>query len=294
MGKIPSLIFQMKEKLKSLRKFGESKKEARDELREEAKKQGVPLAAVPVPGIFSRETFNTYLKQCVYFIKYVQKNHPEVKLLDDAKQYAGEYLRYCRDRGDSAWTLKTVGPALAKLFDCTTKDFDFEFPDRNPLDRTRSATDTKYDAVIERNNASKIEFLRNTGLRRREAESLKLEQISDDFKHITTVGKGGKERTLQVIRPEVIEKYVKEHEFEADRLLEQLDKRMDIHSYRHDYANELYQKLLTEKYDRGEETEKWYRRHDGSGRKYDRDVLQEVSRSLGHERVDTAIANYIK
>lgn len=294
MGKRPSLKYQMKENLKEQQRFGESKREVRESLKEKAKVLGVPLASIPVPGIYSRETFKTYLKQSAYFIEYIQREHPEIKLLADAKQYVGEYLNFCQNRGDSAWTLKTVGPALGKLYNCGTKDFGFNFPEREPNNRTRSATDTKYDAMIARNHSNKLEFFRNTGLRRSEAENLKLGQISDDFKYITVTGKGGKERTLEVIHPEVVKEYIQTHEFEKERIFGNLDKRLDIHSCRHDYANELYQKLLTEKYDQGKETKKWYRRHDGSGRKYDREVLLRVSQNLGHGRVDTTIANYIK
>lgn len=299
MGKNPSLVYQVKENLKSKQAFGVKKKEQRERLGlyEKAKELKISVAQLPVDGIYSKDTFETYLKQDCYFVKWVKQEHPEVKTIDDCKQYAKDYLQHCWEKGNSAWTLTTIAPAIAKLYNCRSKDLGFVAPIRHNDDRTRSNTKTKYDAKIEARHADTVEFLRNTGLRRCEAEKLKLEHISPDFAHITIInnmGKGGRNRIIEVLDPEVVRNYIENHKYEGDRICGNLDKRLDIHSYRHDYANSIYNKKLSEKYNRGEKTEKWYHRRDGSGRKYDKNVAGVVSQNLGHNRIDTTIINYLK
>ena len=294
MGRNQSLIFQLKENLKGKQRFEKSKKESRELLRSMAKTHGVPLAQIPLDGIFSKNTYQTYLKQGGYFIQWIRKAHPAVKSLTDCYKYVKEYLEMAKDRGDTAPTLRTMGCALAKIYNCQSKEFGFDFPIRRPENRTRSLYPTKFDAFMAANYAPEIEFLQNTGLRRSEAQKLELSDFLNDCTLLTVIGKGGRKRTLEVLDPEVIKNYLKEHPYKKDLIFGNLDSRLDIHSFRHDYANNLYDKKLSEKYARHEKTTDWRHRRDGSGRKYDREIVQIVSESLGHNRVDTSINNYLK
>ena len=294
MGKHHSLIFQLKENLKGKQRFGQSKKEAREIVRFIARIRGIPLAQMPLDGIFSRNTYITYLRQGGYFIKWIRKAHPEVKTLADCYKYVKEYLEMAKDRGDTAPTLRTMGCALAKIYDCQSKEFGFDFPIRRPENRTRSLYPAKFDTFMAANYACEIEFLQNTGLRRAEAQKLRVNDFMKDFTHLSVIGKGGRKRTIEVLEAEVIKNYLKEHPYKKDLIFGNLDSRLDIHSFRHDYANNLYDKKLHEKYTRGEKTTDWRYRRDGSNRKYDRDIVQIVSENLGHNRVDTSINDYLK
>lgn len=305
MGKRPSLVYQCKERLKDMQRFGCSKKEEREKLREYAKANNIPISNLAVPGIYSKETFNTYKEQNCRFVKWTKENHPEVKQLDDCKKYAKEYLELCEKRGDSAWSLHTYTSAIAKLYSCRSKELGYQPPARRSDERIRSQYSTKRDKMVEKRNAEVIEIMKNTGMRRCEMEKLEKHQISDDYKTITLkgrseetnellTGKGGRPRVIEVLDPEGFRAYIESHPRDDCKAFGKLDSHIDIHGYRHDYAQRFYETKLKEKYESGQKTEKWYIRRDGSNRRYDKEIMQEISRSLGHERVDQTIANYLK
>lgn len=271
------------------------KKEEREKIRGKAEELGIPLNQMQLPEIYGKKTFEAYLKQGCRFAEYIQKEHPEIKKLEDCKVHVKEYLEFCKVRGDSAHSLRLYGSALGKVFGCQSAEFKFKFPIRHPENKTRSVTKTKYDEVVERRNAELIEVLKVIGLRRVEAEPLTRDQISLDCTKLTDVlGKGGKLRDVEVLNPEILKKYMETHPRQDNLLFGKIEKNVDVHSFRYDYADALYKKYLSEKYEKGGKTTDWYIRHDGSGRRYDRDVALIVSNNLGHERVDTAIISYLK
>ena len=144
---------QAYEKLTKMQAFGESKKEA---IRSGTEKD----------RIFSFNTYQTYWKHIKYFIKYVQKEHPECTTLKQAKKYANEWLQSRAEQKNkngqhlSAWTIQTEAAALNKLFQIDKADPErFQPPTRNRKDIKRSRTDAIRDKHFsETNNAELIAF----------------------------------------------------------------------------------------------------------------------------------------
>lgn len=161
------LHHQAYEKLTDMQAFNESKKDAIAQGTERDK-------------IFSYNTFKTYWKHIQYFIKYIEKNHPEITSLKKARKYVPEWLQSRVEQVDkngkhlSAWTIQTEAKALSKLYGIQPDDEDyFTPPRRNRKDITRSRVDRVRDKHFSKtNNDELIKFCRGTGLRRSELEKL--------------------------------------------------------------------------------------------------------------------------
>ena len=125
-------------------------------------------------------SYQTYWKHIKYFIKYVQKEHPECTTLKQAKKYANEWLQSRAEQKNkngqhlSAWTIQTEAAALNKLFQIDKADPErFQPPTRNRKDIKRSRTDAIRDKHFsETNNAELIAFCQGTGCRRNVLERL--------------------------------------------------------------------------------------------------------------------------
>lgn len=163
---------QAYEKLTKMQAFSESKKDA---IRSGTEKD----------RIFSFNTYQTYWKHIKYFIKYVQKEHPECTTLKQAKKYANEWLQSRAEQKNkngqhlSAWTIQTEAAALNKLFQIDKADPErFQPPRRNRKDIKRSRTDAVRDKHFSvTNNDELIKFCKGTGLRRSGIESIKSEDL---------------------------------------------------------------------------------------------------------------------
>lgn len=179
---------QAYEKLINMQHFGESKKEA---LQNDTYKE----------KIFSFNTYQTYWKHIKYFIKYVQKEHPECTTLKQAKKYVNEWLQTRVEQVDkkgqhlSAWTIQTEAAALNKLFQIDKSNPDrFQPITRNRKDIKRSRTDAVRDKHFSvTNNDELIKFCRGTGLRRAGVCSVKgrdlmsKTQIETEIKRIEAI-----------------------------------------------------------------------------------------------------------
>lgn len=149
-------------KLTAMQAFGESKKAAIANGTDKDK-------------IFSFNTYKTYWKHTKYFIKWIQKNHPECTTLKAAKRHANEWLQSRVDQGLSAWTVQTEAKALGKLYGIQPDDPDyFRPPKRERGQIKRSRGDRVRDRHFSKtNNADLIKFCRSVGLRKAELSTLK-------------------------------------------------------------------------------------------------------------------------
>lgn len=236
--------------------------------------------------IYSISTYETYIKQCKYFATYVQRQHPEVKNLKQARKYVPEWLQMRCDEGLSAWTIQTEAKALGKLYGITQDDKDyFTPPQRHRSDIKRSRGTVARDSHFsEENNRELVEFCRGTGLRRRELEGLRgnayvtrkalqkrLDTLSvkgalsdseakirtmvkdaldfkaiDDFLFISN-GKGGRWRVVPIIGDHSNEIKKKVKSAKPDgKVWEHIPDAADIHGYRADYATAVYKRYARE------------------------------------------------
>lgn len=314
MGK-PSIIYQTLNNMRELIKFGESKYEAKLEGRAHE-------------GIYSFKTYETYVKEALEFAEWARETHG-CKNLAQARQYVEEYLKSHIERGDSSWSVRVEASALAKLYRCSTRDFNVELPKRSRESIERSRLEREHDKEFsQEKNRDLIIFAKATGLRRRELERIRADDIYRKgdrlYVHVEN-GKGGREREVHVLQKyeKEVERIVEERK-DSDRLFERIPVRMDVHAYRREYAQERYRELEREIQERGreyvkervrehfrrylerniederereEKTKKFerelerdnYRRRDG--REFDRTAIMGVSQDLGHNRADV-VANY--
>jgi len=259
---------QAYDRLTSMQAFGESKKDAM--------KDGTAKNK-----IFSFSTYESYWKHIKYFLGYVRKNYPECSTLKSAKKHVNEWLQLREEQGLSAWTVQLEAKALGKLYGISPEDEDyFKPPKRQRQDISRSRGERVRDSHFSKtNNDELIRFCQGTGLRRRELERLKgedlltrgqieaeisrieglpagvrtpeqelhLEALKDtrlfDGDHFIYVrsGKGGRERMSPIIGKDIGMIVERIQNTPADEKVWQfVHKSADIHSYRADYATAIY------------------------------------------------------
>ncbi len=102
---------QAYDKLQKMQAFGDSKRLDKIENPEEFARK-----------IYSFSTYQTYFKHIKYFIKWLQREHPEVKTLRKAEKFVPEWLQTRVDKGLSAWTIQTEEAALNKLYQIKLDD----------------------------------------------------------------------------------------------------------------------------------------------------------------------------
>ena len=226
-----SLICQVSENLKSKLVIGHSKH--RDKIDNIDSKN----------KIYSYGTYNTYLQQCIQFVKYCKREH-NCKNLDDCRKYANEYLKQNIEKGYSPYTLKLQVAALCKLYNCNSTEF-ISTPPRKRKNITRSRnTNIKCTTDFEK-------FCLCTGLRRREITALRgtalIEQDGQYYIHIHN-GKGGRERFVEICgTPEEIDFVISIMKKAEDNKVFSQIPYTDIHAMRAAYAKRIYDKYKRNK-----------------------------------------------
>lgn len=307
----PSIIYQTLQRLDELKRFGESKHLAKQQERERCRETGERYNPAKVEGIYSFKTYQVYKEHCLKFVSWARETHG-AKTLEKAREYVKEYLEKHIEEGRSAWTIRLEASALAKLYGCSSVDFGVKLPERRREDIHRSRLEREHDRKFsEEKNRDLIEFCRGTGLRRKELAALQPRDIIERggvlYIHVRR-GKGGRERVARVTeeyREHVLKLKERAEEEGRERIFERIPVRADIHSYRREYAASRYKEIERdpEQYERARERwEIWkrergyegpdtYRRRDG--REFDRAILLEVSRDMGHNRVDVIARHYL-
>lgn len=289
-----SLIFQIQERLSALTMYGESKHAAK--AGGEYKKH-----------IYSYKTFDNYLDHCCRFAKYCRNNY-KCKTVESCKPYINQYLESLK-RDNSPWTIKAVASAIAKLYGISSKDLD-KTPSRHRVDIKRSRGEAKQDKHFsEAKNTALVSFLKATGLRRSEAETLRGNQLRyhDGRYYIAIIGnqgKGGRERELPIINNVAL--VVSMMEKAGDNLVfGKIHSACDVHFYRGCYAADLYRQnardykicLRSPFYDRERgklcRNSVYHCRTDLKGKWFDKEAMLIVSQALGHNRISVIASNYL-
>jgi len=269
--------------------------------------KGVSRHAKKQKGVFSaqtntvhaKDTFETYRQQSKTFAKYARGTLGIRRLKDLQLTDVGKWLEYRQECGDSASTLKTRAAAMAKVLQCSSTDFGFKSPIRNSDEIKRSRLPVKMDKRLnEEIHADILMVAKGTGMRRVELQRLKPEQleIRDRQAYITGVhGKNGLERTLPVLKKyndaviAIIERCETSKVFPF-----KIPAYIDVHSYRGEYAKAMYDQILAEKKEKGEEIKLDYHTRGAVRISLDRSIVGEVSKTLGHKRIGVTVTNYLK
>jgi len=293
MGKRGSMKYQIIKRIDEMKRFGQSKHMAKKEEKEKCLTEGRPWNPARVEGIFSFSTAATYKKEVIVFSEWAKETHG-VKNIEDVKpMHVQKYLEEGMEKGHSPWTLHMRAAALSKVFEISREDFTekmgFQLPSRKREKITRSRLPRSHDAHFsEKNHSDIVNFAIATGLRRLELLNLKPEDIGDDGIYVK--GKGGRERIVPPIKK--AHAHVRRCKEQAqkngqEKVFSSVPGKMDVHSYRREYAQARYGEVVQRQDFRG----KQYKAKDG--RVFETKALYEVSRNLGHSRLDVVVGNYL-
>lgn len=258
--------------------------------------------------IYSYSTMTAYIDRGVKFGRWC-KEHYNCKTVEQCREHIPEYIR-SRSATCSAYTVKLDVAALAKLYQCQAADFSIETAARRRSDITRSRAARAMDKHFStERNKNLVAFCRSTGLRRCELSRLRGNQLRfiNGRYYIAIIGnqaKGGRERLVPVIGSvSLVVDMMKAAG--AGRVFPRVHAAADIHSYRAQYAADLYkQNARPLEICRGSAffdpfTGKRYRnsvyicRNDQRGRWFDRAAMLIVSRALGHNRISVVGEHYL-
>ena len=261
--------------------------------------------------IYSYSTYNTYLKECEQYAKWLkeEKNINKITDIKETEKYAKEYIeKRLNDDKVSVYTAKLERSAISMLYN---KQLEIDMPKRDNKNITRSRLQVKNDKYISEDGKYKDVFVigRATGGRRADLSNLRVNDFVEKDGHLYVKfiqSKGGRDR-LSPVRDAYAQE-VKEilEQAKADgktRLFEHIPKEIDIHSLRRDYATNLYKDITENKelrdiylsnYPKRQEKVKRDIYKDRDNNIYDRNDLYVVSQALGHNRLDVSVTHYLK
>ena len=296
---------QAKKIFDSLTCYGQSKFVTKQKAKEEWKNSDKTLSMAEYVNnairdkIYSYKTYYTYAQHNNYFIEWVEANHPykDRKTIEQIRQYVPDWLNLRKKQNLSPYTLKLEISALAKLYQCSTKDFGVDLPKRERQNITRSRNRVESDKHFSlTKNAEIINFCRGTGLRRSELQALKGSQLLEDEDGTYSLkikGKGGKIRYAPIIGPhteEIVERIKKAGN---DLVWPSVPSHMDIHSYRAEYATIIYLGCARPLSDIPK-NELYFCRSDRKGVCFDKKAMLIASRALGHNRISVVGEHYLR
>lgn len=260
--------------------------------------------------IFSFSTYQNYKKEILYFLRFVKGKY-NCKTLEQARQYANEWIQKRIDEGKSAFTLKLDVAALCKLYGDSASDY-IPTPKRERKNIKRSRYPVERDKHWSQEKwATYKTFCECTGLRKSELRRLKPEMIirgadCENFAHIkdhedlwyiqVERGKGGKKRLAPIIgTPEEVQLVVETMKnCTTSRVFMQIPDAADQHHFRSVYAERCY-KRYARPVEEIPRADRCYRRKEMRKRPpLDVKGLLLCSLFLGHQRKSVALSFYLQ
>lgn len=246
-NKAGSLFYQWTGKVEGLKTFGQAK--------------------VACTGLRSGETVRTYLSAGQDFCKWVKANRGYKDLTQVNLEDCAAYLAVRQSSGLSAWTLSRDRTALTRILGFDSQQL--SIPERKAADVKRGrgperAVADKYQPMVA--------FLRASGLRRHEAQLLEARDINVAAGTVTVRrGKGGRSRTVNLLDKNILSKIQLDNKAPTDRVFDLLPKSINVHGYRRQFAQALFQRLAGAAYGNAKLDQNVVRR-----------ALAQVSQELGH------------
>lgn len=276
-----NLKYQLKDNLNSKLRIGESKYEAK-------------INNTAHEGIYSWSTYNSYLRHSEAFLQYAKDNHG-VGTIEEARMYVDEYLQSRIDAGLSSYTIKLDAAALAKVYDCSSTDF-IETPKRirSDIKRSRDISNIEFS---EKNNQDLVDFAKATGLRKAEIKALRGNDLitlpnGQIAIKVHRGAKGGRQRVAPVIKDHALVSKLMS-EAKDGLVFTNVPNRTPIHYYRSMYATEYYDSIARD-LSNLDTKDMYICRCDLAGVRYDREAMLQVSRALGHNRIDVIASHYLR
>lgn len=263
-------------------------------------------------NIYSYSTEHKYLQVLQDYNKYMLgRGVNKYTELSKTEEYAKEYLQERLEKGYSIYSLKSERAALGKIYGHT---IDINLPARNTQEITRSREKVENDKhfSVDRNKDA-ITIASAIGTRRTDLEKIRI----TDFFYRTIKGKeylfvsidkskGGRNR-ISLVRPDKqreVEKIIEDRRANnQEKLCSKVHSAMDVHSYRRDYARELYKQLadnrdlrerVLEMYpERSENVQSDVYKSRKTKEEFDRDSAYLISQCLGHNRLSVSVNHYL-
>jgi len=300
-------------------------------LRAGARAAGLPESAIakipwlPSPFIHSYQTYFKYLSICVRYAVWLYDNHPDVRRIQYAHKmrYDFEYIELQISRGLSAYTIATTRSALAKLHRCRGYEVHPNIPARHYAAVTKCRS---YSEVRFSHDLSKYGYLaslcRCTGVRKNELKHITedcFREADDGNLYLHLDGKkqhtkGGRTRDVEIMpqNQETVREIIRRFK-PGELICPAVPSGLKVHAIRRLYASDFYAAIarpitgeLRAKRVPLKHPRKDYRHPDryytdapgtyrrrSDGRVFDRRALLIVSRSLGHNRADVVVQNYL-
>lgn len=290
-GKRPGAKYAAIKRLDSLMAIGVKRSDAKAE----AAARGESTFAFSDGLIHSYDTREIYQKVVMWFLNWCRdtENIRDLDKIDaQADELASLYLVDRMGQPDiSAWTLHTERSALRIFFQDRELTDCIELPVRRREDIKRSRHETVRDKHINLDNWQHvIQFCLACGLRREELRDLHVRDVYEHEQRLViqvVKGKGGKRREVPVFpgREPAVQSQIANKTQEA-HVFNRVSGLLDIHSYRRQFAQDLYEHLSGRPLPPAE------------GRlqsaDLDKDAALSVSQCLGHNRIDIIFQYYIR
>lgn len=268
MPRVPNIGFQLKQVLRGMAAFGESKKTYKEEtsrLRTEYKnrllsqgysKKKAHKTAMSINTyqnkIFSQSTMTAYQKAAGVFEQFCQETLGTKRLtLEEAKNHVQEFVDWNIQKGLTPQTIHLRLSAICKALELNISDY--EKPIRHYTDTTRSVKSARNDAYNTIHAERALTANRIIGLRRSELSRLQCSDIhfiSAERAEVYTVGKGGK-HNINIVSGEekvrILKAMVQEAESQCNIYLldkTDLNNDADLHHERAECAKDVYSSVL--------------------------------------------------
>jgi len=305
-----NLTSQLKQRMTDLNEIGKSRNKAKNEMRENTDFK----FGDTVPGIHSIQTMKNYNQVSHEFIKWAKSQGAGNRqdLNEVIQKYGTEYLKHRESQNLSTQTLKRDRAALNKIMTSDKKiDYKFQSTNIHQITRSRSNKNTDNKHFNELNNSALVALAKGTGGRRSDLKKLTPECFYEKNGNLYCrfeQSKGGKDRTV-IVRDE----YRKEIENRIsmtrsnERLFERIHSNADIHSYRRNYAQELYKDIIKNddlKRDLADlysariepkiKSDYYITKGEDNFFKGKRDDIHLITNALGHNRLEVAVNHYLR
>lgn len=303
----------IREEYVSLRRYGESRHDEKQSIRED----GTYKFGYMSKYIYSIKTSKTYEEIGRRYADWLVNEKGVSKwssLSDIDESYAKEYLDKRIEDNVSAYTFKAERSALGKLYGHTIEYDNAPIRERDNIIRSRG--DAERDRHFsEEKNQTAVDLTRACGFRRSDLSRVRSSDFEERDGHLVVRvegSKGGRDR-ISPVRPE-LENRVREilHEHKAagrtenERLVDKVHNAMDVHSYRRDYAQGLYEDVTNDRDFRDRVLDLYEQRYEpkAKGDMYytrgenqfsgERDDIYCVTQALGHNRLDVTVNHYLR
>lgn len=267
-------------------------------------------------GIYSKKTMADYKKVAEQFHAWQKSKGYHFHSLNDVKQSVLiEYLQDRQNKGCSAWTVSRDQSALNKIFGMSISKATANLASRHVNNiKNNRGLGNNYRPSVYLKNKDIIDFICATGVRR---QSLTVITPSNAIRNannvvigFSVIEKGGKPRNCYVRNEyqQQITAFVN-HQLETkgnQPFWSKIDKNLNTHWYRSEYAVGLYNGLASAKasnqdYFNGYQAtfinksklQSATKGHKATTKGYDTELLGMVSQNLGHNRIDVVYTNYL-